>query len=359
MIFHRGLRCSPPADVGKHKTDEDWQVKLARHLLILVLPARIHREAIYLCLLVSGLWLTSHADHRQKMATTTTAPEGFLSTKSPTVSMPFDASVLQDLDHLVLVAGHAVLDPHSESLDSADRREGVWHLLDYQRNQDMPKVLVSHIQSGVRAAAADPKALLVFSGGQTRPEAGPHDEGGSYYRVAEHYGWWNHDSTTDDSQLSVAQRTVTEDFAADSFQNLLFSICRFHEVVGKYPARITVVGFSFKMHRFADLHRAALRFPLEQFRYIGVDPPRKARFDLAKAELGEKRNSIRPFIADPYGCASFLLHEKRLARNPFRRTNPYPLSCPDLRALLEWCKPDVFPHTLPWTEGHSLAGTEA
>merc|ERR1740130_1520374 len=94
----------------------------------------------------------------------------------------------------------------------------------------MPQVLVSHIQSGVEVAAADPRALLVFSGGQTRSEAGPHDEGGSYYRVAEHYGWWGHDSDADDSRLSVSQRTVLEDFATDSFQNLLFSICRFHEV---------------------------------------------------------------------------------------------------------------------------------
>lgn len=347
MIFHRGLRCPPPADAGKHKTAEEWQVKLARHLLILLVPPQMHREAIYLWLLVSGLWLTSHADHLQKMGTTTTAPEAFLSTRSPTVNMPFDASVLQDLDHLVLVAGHAVLDPHSESLDSADRREGVWHLLDYQRNQDMPKVLVSHIQSGVRAAAADPKALLVFSGGQTRPEAGPHDEGGSYYRVAEHYGWWGHDSGEEGSNIPVSQRTVLEDFAADSFQNLVFSICRFHEVVGRYPSQITVVGFSFKAERFASMHRAAIRFPVHRFRYIGVETP--SHFDLAKAELGERMNSVLPFQADPYGCNSPLLREKRLARNPFKRTNPYPLSCPELRGLLRWCKADIFPYALPWS----------
>merc|ERR1719482_743314 len=143
--------------------------------------------------------------------------------------------------------------------------------MDYQRNQDLPKAFVSHIQRGVQETADDPKALLIFSGGQTRPEAGPHDEASSYYRVAEHYGWWGHASSTDGEDLSVAQRTVTEDFAADSFQNLLFSICRFHEVVGRYPARITVVGFSFKMHRFASLHRAALRFPIDRFRYVGIE----------------------------------------------------------------------------------------
>jgi len=256
---------------------------------------------------------------------------------------------------LILVAGHAVLGPHTESLESADRREGVWHLMDYQHNQDLPHEFVSHIKHGVKEAAADPRALLVFSGGQTRPEAGPHDEGSSYYRVAEHYAWWgdswpSYTSGTNETALSVAQRTVTEDFAADSFQNLLFSICRFHEVVGKYPKRITVVGFSFKEFRFASLHRAALRFPPDDFRYVGIEPPRATHFDLAKAELGEKQNSVRPFEADPYGCSNSVLLNKRLARNPFRRTNPYPLSCPELRNLLAWCKPDMFPQPLPWDD---------
>jgi len=348
MLFRGGagglLQCKSASSKAARS-----KLKLARHaLLTLPLFVRVHREFVYLCLLVAGIWISANQDHLLKTETTTTTPDRFLWARSPAVNLPFDANRLKDLDHLVLVAGHAVLDPHAESLESADRQERVWYLMDYQRNQDMPQVLVSHIQRGVTEAVADPKSLLVFSGGQTRPEAGPHDEGSSYYRVAEHYGWWGHGSSTEDAKLSVAQRTVTEDFATDSFQNLLFSICRFHEVVGTYPTRITVVGFSFKMHRFASLHRAAIRFPIDRFRYVGIDPPK--HFDLAKARLGEKRNSIRPFQADPYGCSSPLLHEKRLARNPFRRTDPYPLSCPDLGGLLNWCRPEIFPRELPWNK---------
>jgi hypothetical protein len=314
----------------------------------------VHREIIYVWLFVGGLWFFSHYDHLQRTETTTTTPDRFLGTDhkfsyfdySEDAEFSFDANKLRHLDHLVLVAGHAVLDPHAESLARADRREDVWYLMDYQRHQDMPQVLVSHIKRGVEEASMDPGALLVFSGGQTRSQAGPHDEGSSYYRVAEHYKWWGREHRAGDHAASVAQRTVTEDFATDSFQNLLFSICRFHELVGSYPSRITVVGFSFKMHRFASLHRAALRFPIDRFRYVGIEPPR--HFDLAKAELGEKRNSLRPFEADPYGCNSAVLRDKRLERNPFRRTIPYSLSCPDLRGLLEWCEPSTFPYPLPW-----------
>jgi hypothetical protein len=58
----------------------------------------------------------------------------------------------------------------------------------------------------------------------------------------------------------------------DSFQNLLFSIARFHEYTGYYPVEITVVGYEFKRRRFVDLHRAALRWQILRFHYIGIDP---------------------------------------------------------------------------------------
>jgi hypothetical protein len=67
-------------------------------------------------------------------------------------------------------------------------------------------------------------------------------------------------------------RATTEDHALDSFQNFLFSIARFHEYTDRYPEKITVVGYEMKRRRFTDLHRAALRWPLDKFDYIGVDP---------------------------------------------------------------------------------------
>lgn len=64
----------------------------------------------------------------------------------------------------------------------------------------------------------DPEALLLFSGGQTRRAAGPRSEGLSYWVVAEAAGWWGHED--------VRNRTFTEEHARDSFENLLFSLCR-------------------------------------------------------------------------------------------------------------------------------------
>ncbi|CAK9053570.1 Uncharacterized protein C57A10.07 [Durusdinium trenchii] len=204
----------------------------------------------------------------------------------------------------------------ADSLEHVLHRDSDWFLEPYQLHQDLPEALVSHIHAGVRLAAFDPTALLIFSGGQTRAAAGPRDEGWSYYRLAEHFSWWGLSSQDEQfpADATVAQRTVTEDFALDSFQNLMFSLwrrsassdtnwisarsplfleCIVHgpedrlEVVGHYPERITVVSFGFKKHRFGDLHRKALRFPSSRFSFVGIQPPPKSRFDLARAEQGE------------------------------------------------------------------------
>lgn len=72
------------------------------------------------------------------------------------------------------------------------------------------------------------------------------------------------------SGSTVRARTTTEEFATDSFQNLMYSICRFKEVTGNYPNKITTVSFSFKRRRFETLHAPALRWPPQSFFYIGA-----------------------------------------------------------------------------------------
>ena len=70
----------------------------------------------------------------------------------------------------------------------------------------------------------------------------------------------------------VHARATTENYALDSYQNLLFSIARFREFTGHFPRKITVVGYEFKRARFMELHREAIRWPIEKFSYIGADP---------------------------------------------------------------------------------------
>ena len=72
-----------------------------------------------------------------------------------------------------------------------------------------------------RSPPAASTALLVFSGGQTRREAGPRSEADGYLALARAFGWWG--------WVEVAERATDEAFARDSFENLLFGLCRFKE----------------------------------------------------------------------------------------------------------------------------------
>ncbi len=238
------------------------------------------------------------------------------------------ASAWESLSELVLVAGHAVL-RQAGAPDLLD--EAAWVLQPFQRGE-VP-YFVEHVRAGVEQARINPAALLVFSGGQTRPEAGPISEAGSCFAVAQRFAWWG--------AHGVRLRATTEEFARDSFENLLFGICRFRECCGALPSRVVVVGWEFKRRRF-ELHRAALGLPPDRFRYVGAnDPPRHD-----DALRGELVHGIEPFERDPMG-ARCPLADKRRMRNPSRRHHGYLQSCPELRELLVSSEP-LPPDRLPW-----------
>jgi len=256
-------------------------------------------------------------------------------------SLRFDLNSVSKLQNLILVAGHSITVDDS-GLDGVERDDDRWMLLDYQRNADMPAAFVKHIREGVALAAADPSSMLMFSGGKTRIDAGPKSEAQSYFQVADHFGWWGVES--------VRTRTALEEYARDSLQNLMFALCRFRELTGSYPAHVTVISFSFKQERFSEVHRSALHFPATAFSFVGVDPTSdQFRNKVRQYSAWESKASLKPFRSDPYGCHSKILERKRVERNPFVHTPPYRFTCPEMRQLLEHCKPSLFPRgRLPW-----------
>lgn len=255
-------------------------------------------------------------------------------------------------NHLIVVAGHSVI--ISGHLQDAGIDENDWYLLAYQKGKGLPQAILKHIREGIHQASLDPQSLLIFSGGETRATTGPVNEGTSYFQVADAMNLWEENSSkptsNGETSKSVRSRTLTEEFATDSYQNLLFSICRFREVTGNYPEKITVVSFTFKKYRFEELHATkALRWPSSKFIYVGIDPDETTGFNLKESKEGELQNAALPFETDPYGCHSQVLIQKRKDRNPFARTPPYELTCPEIKTLLNWCGPDSIPESnLPW-----------
>ncbi|MBN2053626.1 hypothetical protein JW905_01810 [bacterium] len=238
------------------------------------------------------------------------------------------------VDHAIIVACHAV---YRGDLDRDPLDAHYWSLFDYQRGE--AGLYMEHIRAGVMLASDSTDALLVFSGGQTRLSAGPFAEAAGYWTAAAAMNWWG----TDD----VRQRAHTEEYARDSFENILFSICRFKEITGMFPLRLSVISWGFKSRRF-EYHRKTLDFPAAGFNYIGVNDPG----DLTTALRGEEK-VLAEFERDPYGVAASgtgvgSLATKRRQRNPFNRAHPYAGSCPELAGLFEYRGVTPFTDPLPW-----------
>lgn len=225
-------------------------------------------------------------------------------------------------------------------------------MAEFQKGQT--DTFIKHIQFASKIARRDPSAVLVFSGGQTSSKAGPISEGQSYWLLAEALG----ELVIDTDGNSLAGRMIAEEFARDSYENLLFSIARFKEYTGQYPRKITVVGLEFKKQRFINLHRAILHFPIENFSYFGIDPP---QLKGNPPTAGEKANAEIPFSEDPHGCTNKILVNKRRERNPFRRTHPYTLSCPELYNIFTICNRDNVPesiyYALPWSYAATVSSS--
>jgi hypothetical protein len=236
---------------------------------------------------------------------------------------------------LVLVACHSVYTGTTFSAAAADD-PSAWALLDYQkRAPGQAASFLEHARLGVEAAAGDPEALLLFSGGATRASAGPRAEAAGYWLLAEAEGWFG--------RAAVRARAFTEERARDSFENLLFGLCRFRELTGGYPERVVVVSYEFKRRRFAELHASALRWPPARLAFAGTPA-----LDAAAAEAGEA-GATAAFAADPFGCAVELA-AKRAARDPFAVGGYGAASCPEMGALLERCAAGAgaLRGALPW-----------
>ncbi|KAH9949011.1 hypothetical protein B0H21DRAFT_689161 [Amylocystis lapponica] len=276
-----------------------------------------------------------------------TSPDGILSTLQRD-------SMAAGLDHLIIVPGHAIW----KGTDAAERlNDSEWILEPYQRGGGRVAAFYNHIVAGAELAEEDENTLLVFSGGQTR-RISTTTEAESYMRLALASGLISARSMSA-ATAAPAIRATTENYALDSYQNLLFSVARFHEYTGRWPEQITVVGYEMKRQRFTELHRAALRWPNARFNYIGID----AEGDEAeKAREGEastsqhhtRQNGYLPYTLDTYGCHGSLLSKRRW-RNPFARYHPYYTSSPELSTLLNWCpgtadggENTIFDGPLPW-----------
>ena len=231
-----------------------------------------------------------------------------------------------------------------------------WFLAPFQYEGNDHLAFIKHGLKAIHLIADNlsNESLVVFSGSQTKPQAPCISEAQSYYLlmyklIDEYQKNWKAVSEVfnDDDIINYLQKInsilirkettldelflnsiATEEFALDSFENLLFSIYRFKQLKHEYPTDITIVGFGFKETRFLDYHAKAIDFPKEHINYVGVDPlPTNysaQQLDQYYNDLKmlEHRNALKLFAVDWYGSRTSLASKKR-SRNPFNRYPGY------------------------------------
>lgn len=196
---------------------------------------------------------------------------------------------------------------------------------------------------------ATDSSLLVFSGSQTKELAGALSESQSYYllmRQLLRFSQGQHTPNFDgigrilkevnrlleergiEMESLFTTRITTEEFALDSFDNLIYSIYRFKQITDVWPKEITIVGFGFKKARFEDLHAKAIDFPRERINYISIDPSPKGYTVGERSTYYEhlnqleRENAVSLFAKDWFATRDPLLSKKQ-SRNPFQRFNDY------------------------------------
>ncbi|KEF62885.1 uncharacterized protein A1O9_00859 [Exophiala aquamarina CBS 119918] len=252
---------------------------------------------------------------------------------SPSIVETTDAGQQLELNHLIIVCCHAIYlgtpSPPSSTAENwtttvypqrcglPSNDESNWLIEPFQKGETA--TYIGHVEAGVRALAADEHAILVFSGGATKPDKTAKTEGDGYLSVALENGLFGNPDAT------MLRRVFVDRFATDSYQNILMTLIQFplfvQESLGSnninkagralFPKKMTIVSHEFKRARFLDLHLPALHWHGETT-FVGLNPP----FDpvkMAQIEYGDKLRGYGAWEKDIYGVGADLA-KKRTTR---------------------------------------------
>lgn len=194
------------------------------------------------------------------------------------------------MQHLVVVAGHAIF------------QEGRWHG-GFPGEED---VYAAHVDAGIRLCRQLPDSALAFSGGRTRPElAGVTNSEAEGMREYAH------------ARGAEMPSVVLENFARDSFENLLFSLLACHARFGVWPRVVHAVTWTFKANRCC-LIACGLRLGEGRFQFHGDGvPDNQLALERASQAAAEYEQHIvyGGAIADPLHRGPLFV-EKRARRTP-------------------------------------------
>jgi hypothetical protein len=239
----------------------------------------------------------------------------------------------EGIDTLIIVCCHAIFHPDADAADfptHSPQDEQNWYLAPFQKsNSETGKpgeheTFLAHIQAGLDGMTTGPnamwkedvawnqdKTLLIFSGGATKLSLTSTSEARSYYHaaLAQELGQ-GHIGGGRAHELYSRGRILLEEYATDSFQNLLLSILLFRRTVGAYPRNVRIITHAFKAKRFLELHAPAIRWPQDRIQVQGIDPVMSSA-EIKNTLHGEETVGYAPWKNDPFGTLEFLKEKRR------------------------------------------------
>lgn len=160
-------------------------------------------------------------------------------------------------------------------------------------------VYEQHLKESIKALHSRLYETLIISGGYTKKQVEKSEAQGML-------DWAYHLALNPD-----VSRIVLEEYARDSFENVLFGMCRFYQEYNRFPEAVTICSWKPKKSRFR-LITDGLQIPNYSFFGIGE------KDDVVERET----NLVKLVYGDP-------LHRKRALttmrrnRDPWGKGNPY------------------------------------
>ncbi|KAL3238171.1 uncharacterized protein RNJ42_00504 [Nakaseomyces bracarensis] len=257
----------------------------------------------------------------------------------------------------IMVPCHAIWKGTSDpNIGSFGQSPDNWFLAPFQYEGRDHLSFIKHALTGVSLLLDDIKnSTLIFSGSQTKEEAGPVSEAESYQKLVERIlGMAVKDfSLFEEAYKDVDQQIIElvqlilnklnvigitlkelfedpnitlEEYALDSFDNLLYSLGQFYKINGVYPYRMVIVGFGFKKARYINLHARAIDY--RNINYVSIEPSPENYSETKLNEYFdtlstlENKNAYALFLNDFYGHRSPLA-DKKQQRNPYKKSPDY------------------------------------
>ncbi|GMM28328.1 hypothetical protein DAMA08_010440 [Martiniozyma asiatica (nom. inval.)] len=240
---------------------------------------------------------------------------------------------------LIILPCHSIYTPAVDlSLQEAtlDNKAGTsasdWILASFQHEASDHLSFIQHIRLAAKLNDGSENSLLIISGGYTKQEV-EFSEARSYFGLGVERGYFEFDS--------LNKNIILEEYARDSYENVLFSLCAFHKKYGAYPAKVSIVGFEFKKPRFVESHLKTLGYiDSNKVSYIGSGPDyplfetlKVVNPQLTQAEWKSKKNSyfdelvasenkfaLNLFDLNPFGSKGSKLWDKKQQRDPWGKS---------------------------------------